>query len=231
MAENPGSRSTVALKAQGVISSSDDARLAILAKVRQAQVRAYIPEAKPGLPARLAYPAMDLPALRVRLKAELDLLGVETHVVDTEAGARGMVKALIHGKTVLSWDKDQLPCGVAECLEGERVLYGRDPREEQGKADIGLTGCEAALAETGSLAMVQGPGRPRTPSLLPYVHVVVVRGSDIVLGMGEFFERYKAQAVLPYAVFVTGPSRTADIELSLTLGVHGPGKLIAILAP
>jgi L-lactate dehydrogenase complex protein LldG len=209
----------------------DDARLAILAKVRNAQVRAYIPAARPGLPARMAYPPMDLPALRARLKQELELLGVETHVAATDAEARGKVKELIAGKSVLSWDPEHLPCGAAECLAGEKVWYGKDAREEQGRADIGLTGCEAALAETGSLAMVAGPGRPRTPSLLPYVHVVIIRGSDIVLGMGEFFERYKALPRLPYVVFITGPSRTADIELSLTLGVHGPGKVIAILAP
>lgn len=208
-----------------------DARLAILAKVRQAQVRARLPEAPEGLPRRLAYPPMDPPALRARCRAELELLGVEVHAAETDAAARGLVKGLIRGKTVLSWDPDQLPCGTAECLEGEKVLFGHDPREEQGKADIGLTGCEAVLAETGSVAMVGGPGRPRTPSLLPYVHLVVIRGSDLVLGMGEFFDRYREAARPPYVVFITGPSRTADIELSLTLGVHGPGHVIAILAP
>jgi L-lactate dehydrogenase complex protein LldG len=174
---------------------------------------------------------MDLPALRARCKAELELLGVEVRAAATDAEARALVKGLIRGKTVLSWDPAELPCGLAECLEGETVRFGHDPRELQGEAEIGLTGCEAALAETGSVAMVAGPGRPRTPSLLPYVHVVVIRGSDLVLGMGEFFDRYKEAARPPYVVFITGPSRTADIELSLTLGVHGPGKVIAILAP
>jgi L-lactate dehydrogenase complex protein LldG len=79
--------------------------------------------------------------------------------------------------------------------------------------------------------MVSGPGRPRTASLLPITHVVVIRGADILQGMGEFFERFRQQALLPYVVFITGPSRTADIELSLTLGVHGPGKVIAVIGP
>lgn len=215
----------------GNAGKPDDARLAILAKVRQAQVRAFIPEPAAGLPGKLAYPPMDLPALRARLQKELEILGVEIHVRPTEAGVRECVKDLIRGKRVLSWDPEHLPCGTGACLEGEQAVFGRDPRDEQGRADIGLTGCEAALAETGSLAMVAGPGRSRTPSLLPYVHVVVIRGSDILLGMGEFFDRYKAQARLPYLVFITGPSRTADIELSLTLGVHGPGKVIAVLGP
>lgn len=212
-------------------SGPDEARLSVLAKVRSAQVRAYIPEAPAGLPERLAYPKLDAPALRARLKQELEALGVETWNAGSDGEVRDIVKRLITGKTVLSWERDQLPCGAGDCLKAEKVFFGRDEREDQGRADIGLTGCEAALAETGSLAMVGGPGRPRTPSLLPYVHVVIIRGRDMVLGMGEFFDRYKAQKVLPYLVFITGPSRTADIELSLTLGVHGPGKVIAVLAP
>ena len=99
------------------------------------------------------------------------------------------------------------------------------------QADIGLTGCEAALAETGSLAMVSGPGRPRTASLLPLTHIALIRQTDLLQSMGEFFERYRQSPVLPYLVFITGPSRTADIELSLTLGVHGPGKVIVVLGP
>ena len=217
--------------ATGAPAAGGDARLAILAKIRLAQVRAFIPESKAGLPKRIEYPRMDLPALKKRLRQELDLLGVVTHEEGTEAGVRERVKALIGGKSVLSWDADQLPYGTGACLEGEKVRYGRDARDEQGRAEIGLTGCEAVLAETGSLAMAAGPGRPRTPSLLPYVHVVVIQSPDIVLGMGEFFDKYKTQPVLPYVVFITGPSRTADIELSLTLGVHGPGEVIAIIGP
>jgi L-lactate dehydrogenase complex protein LldG len=210
---------------------ADDARLAVLAKVRSAQVRAYLPAAPENLPPRIAYPKLELPALKARLKQELEALGVETWSAGSDGEVRDIVKRLITGKSILSWEREQLPCGVGECLKAEKVYFGRDDRADQGKAEIGLTGCEAALAETGSLAMVAGPGRPRTPSLLPYVHVVIIRGQDIVLGMGEFFDRFKARKVLPYVVFITGPSRTADIELSLTLGVHGPGKLIAVLAP
>ena len=215
--------------ADDIVPASAEARLAILAKVRQAQVRARIPASPENLPGRLAYPALDGPALRDRLLRELELLGVETHATGSDAEARAVVKRLIAGKAVLSWDPDQLPCGMAECLEGETVLLGSHPREAQGRADIGLTGCEAALAETGSLAMVAGPGRPRTPSLLPYVHVAVIRGRDIVLGMGQFFDRYRSREPLPYAVFITGPSRTADIEQILVRGVHGPGQLTVVI--
>jgi L-lactate dehydrogenase complex protein LldG len=218
---------------------SADARLAILARVRQAQVRAFIPEAKSGLPERLAYPAMDLSALRFKLLEEFALLGVETHVEATEADVRKRVSALLLGKTVLSWDADQLPYGTGACLptgEAGKTWFGSDSKDDQGKAEIGLTGCEYAIAETGTLAMTSGPGRPRSASLMPITHVVVIRAADILLGMGEYFRKAKERRTrdsspLPYVVFITGPSRTADIELSLTLGVHGPGHLIAVIGP
>jgi L-lactate dehydrogenase complex protein LldG len=215
---------------------SADARLAILSRVRQAQIRAFIPEAPSGLPERLAYPTLDAAALRFRLLEEFSLLGVEAHVEASEAEVRKRVSSLIAGLTVLSWDAAQLPYGTGACLAGEKVYYGGDSKEDQGRADIGLTGCEYALAETGTLAMTSGPGRPRTASLMPITHVAVIRATDILLGMGEYFakaseRRAREGGPLPYVVFITGPSRTADIELSLTLGVHGPGKLIAVIGP
>ncbi len=210
---------------------ADDSRLAILARVRGAQVRAHIPETKAGLPARLAYPNADPAARLERLRKEFELLGVEVFVEDSEAALRARVKELITGKAILSWDADKLPYGAGECLKNENTCFGQAPRETQGQADIGLTGCENALAETGTLAMLSGPGRPRTASLLPLIHVAILRRADILLGMGEFFDKLKSRAPLPYLVFITGPSRTADIELSLTLGVHGPGRLIVAIGP
>lgn len=217
---------------------SADSRLAILSRVRQAQVRAFIPEARQGLPQRMAYPFTDAGALRFRLLEEFALLGVRAHVEASEADVRARVSALIAGKSVLSWDADKLPYGTGACLAAteRKVYFGSDSKADQGQAEIGLTGCENAIAETGTLAMTSGPGRPRSASLMPIVHVAVIRAADILLGMGEYFRKAseakaKSGGQIPYVVFITGPSRTADIELSLTLGVHGPGELIAVIGP
>jgi L-lactate dehydrogenase complex protein LldG len=168
---------------------------------------------------------------------------VEAYVEAGEADVRARVSALIAGKSVLSWDADKLPYGAGACLEekerketGRKVYFGSDSKADQGQAEIGLTGCENAIAETGTLAMTSGPGRPRTASLMPIEHVAVIRASDILLGMGEYFRKASeanalSGGLMPYVVFITGPSRTADIELSLTLGVHGPGRLIAVIGP
>ena len=210
-------------------------RASILARVRQSQIRGFIPESPQGLPDELVAKKIDSADLMFRLQEEFNLLGVKNFIENSEAAVRDRVKNLIAGKSVLSWDLDQLPYnlgkGLEKSLQGQTVYYGRDPKQDQAKAEIGLTGCEAVLAETGSLAMISSAGKPRTASLLPYVHVVVIRRADIVLGMGEFFGKFKARESLPYLVFITGPSRTADIELSLTLGVHGPGEVIAVIGP
>ena len=183
------------------------------------------------MPAKLAYPSSTPASRRARLLEEFKLLGVEAFVEADYEGVRNRVKGILAGKSILSWDPECLPYGTGEVLKGETVYYGKDTKDDQGKAEYGLTGCQNVLAETGSLAMVSGPGRPRSASLMPEVHVVVIREGDILLGMGEFFARYKENPVLPYVVFITGPSRTADIELSLTLGVHGPGRVIAVIGP
>ncbi len=212
-------------------STSRDARLTILARVRQAQIRAHIPETKAGLPERLAYPPTTPAARRARLLEEFKILGVEAYVEESEEAVRLRVRSLVTGKTILSWDADRLPYGIGEAVRGEKIYYGHDSKEDQGQAEIGLTGCQNALAETGTLAMTSGQGRPRSASLMPITHVVVIREADILQGMGEFFDGFRKSPELPYLVFITGPSRTADIELSLTLGVHGPGYLIVVIGP
>ncbi len=210
---------------------ADEARAAILARLRRAQVRAQLPEPAADLPNRYVRPQLDAAGRRARLRQELEALGVEVFVEASEAAVQARVKTLITGKSVLSWDASALPYGLGACLSGEKVFFGKDSQADQATADIGLTGCEAAVAETGSLALIAAADKPRAASLLPYVHVAVVCDAAIFTGMGEVFEQIESRSPLPYLVFITGPSRTADIELSLTLGVHGPGKLVVIIGP
>lgn len=95
-------------------------------------------------------------------------------------------------------------------------------------ADVGVTGVDSAIAETGSLVLSAGPGRPRGVSLLPRLHVALVRESQLVARMGLAFPGYPQR--LPSAVhFITGPSRTSDIENDLSIGVHGPARVLAIV--
>jgi L-lactate dehydrogenase complex protein LldG len=79
-----------------------------------------------------------------------------------------------------------------------------------------------ALPETGTLALLSSPERPRVVSLLPRVHLALLLPSVLRADMHQVFAEAKHE---PYLIFITGPSRTADIELTVTLGVHGPRQL------
>ena len=96
---------------------------------------------------------------------------------------------------------------------------------------VGITGCFAAVAETGTLAMYSGKDSPASMSLLPETHIAVVPVGRIVPHMEDVFELIRAErVVMPRALsFISGPSRTADIEQTIVLGAHGPYRVHLIL--
>jgi L-lactate dehydrogenase complex protein LldG len=87
-----------------------------------------------------------------------------------------------------------------------------------------------ALADTGSVVLAASPQEPRARSLLPDVHVSLVREDRILPGLEELFAAVGGD--LPSALaIVSGPSRSADIEQRLAVGVHGPGEVHVVLLP
>ena len=205
-----------------------DARGHVLSRLRAAQRTARLPVVAAG--PQYATPRRTNDQCLARFVDELALLAVETHVATSADEVRARVAAALAGRRVLSWDPGLLPYDLASVVGSP--LLGSSPRAAQAEADVGLTACEAAIAETGSLALLSGPGRSRAVSLLPPLHVAVVRRADLVFSMGEFLrDRAERIAAAANCTFVTGPSRTADIELTLTLGVHGPGAVIVVIGP
>jgi L-lactate dehydrogenase complex protein LldG len=97
-------------------------------------------------------------------------------------------------------------------------------------ADIGFTGARAAVARTGSIVVDSGRAGGRTASLLPPLHVAVVRAAAIVAEPGDVW-RALGPPMPSNLVQITGPSRSADIELVITLGVHGPRALWVGIVP
>jgi L-lactate dehydrogenase complex protein LldG len=98
--------------------------------------------------------------------------------------------------------------------------------------DVGITTAQAAIAETGTLVLEAESERHRLVSLLPPVHIAIVYARDIVLTIGDalrHFHRDDPREMSRAITFITGPSRTADIELTLTIGVHGPKELYVIV--
>lgn len=110
-------------------------------------------------------------------------------------------------------------------------VFFHDLRRHSEDACLGLSEMALAVAETGSLAGDCTTLESRLVSTLPPAHVAIVPASNIVATPGEAIEKLCSAAGRPpgYLSFITGPSRTADIERVLTIGVHGPERLYVIL--
>lgn len=106
-------------------------------------------------------------------------------------------------------------------------------REARDTDPVGITGAFCAIAETGTLMTLSGRDTPAAVSLLPETHVAVVGKSRIVRGMEEAWQLMRDElGAPPRAVnFISGPSRTADIEQTVTVGAHGPYRVHVILTP
>jgi len=111
------------------------------------------------------------------------------------------------------------------------VAIDMQTRAARGDDLVGVTGAFAGIAETGTLMLLSGPETPATVSLLPETHVAVLESGRIVANMEQAWDRLRVErGTLPRAVnFVSGPSRTADIEQTVTLGAHGPYRVLIII--
>jgi L-lactate dehydrogenase complex protein LldG len=96
--------------------------------------------------------------------------------------------------------------------------------------DVGISSAQAAIAETGTLMLDSEAERHRLVSLVPPAHIAIVDAASICLTLGEALAAVgQGNSVSPTITFITGPSRTADIELTLAIGVHGPQELYVII--
>jgi L-lactate dehydrogenase complex protein LldG len=127
--------------------------------------------------------------------------------------------------SILAWDWEHLPPGLQEALisAGIEALPGADPT-----AQAGITGVLCAISETGTLVIPGGTGRPQSASLLPELHIAVLYREKILATLSEALHLPEIREA-PTVVLVSGPSRTADIEMTLTIGVHGPGEVHVFL--
>jgi len=133
-------------------------------------------------------------------------------------------------KATLWTTPDLADWGVAESLEalGVEIVSAQADKHVVAACELGVTGVDAALPETGTLQLLSSPERPRVVSLLPRVHLAIFTPTVLRADLHQAFAGVKDAG---YSVFVTGPSRTSDIELTLTLGVHGPKSLYAWVLP
>ena len=136
-------------------------------------------------------------------------------------------------KLLVRWDDAELTGFDAPLAEaGVKVAVPEDPaslRRVAGGADVGLSSASWAIAETGSLVLESGPGRDRSVTLLPPTYVAVVRADRILRTVSEAIGKYAGGRVPANVCFHTGPSRSGDIEMSLVVGMHGPGDVHVVV--
>ena len=150
--------------------------------------------------------------------------------------------ASIEANRILGWGERSLELdSIANHFreKGIQILEPEIPRSEDGntryemlagldQAPAGLTTCLAGLADTGTVILPSGAGKSSLTSLLPRTHLVLLRAKDIYPTFDNWIRAGGREAIAssPQLTLITGPSRTADVEMILTLGVHGPERLV-----
>lgn len=216
-----------------------EARQAMRDALRHALRTGDLPASGPEHPGPFVDMVPAISNLEARFTAELQALAGVVHHASNPDDIVAIVREMLmkEGATdVLAWDDRWLPVpGMSRALEaaGIRVLH-QHPSEAQdharrdvwARAGVGLTGAVACLAETGSIVVISGPGRGRLASLLPPVHVALVTRDLLVPSLPVLLASRPVLATSgTNMVCITGPSRTADIEHTLSRGVHGPREV------
>ena len=178
---------------------------------------------------------------KVARVASVDEAGVYIQTLVRELEARSMVRSAhaVLGRINLEALLESSGVEVKVLAMGDDAQG--EEREEQRRvlrelaigADVGVTGVDYAIAETGTCVLLAKRGVSRLVSLLPPVHVAVVERGQILPSLDELFTLYRQElqhgSPAGYMNLITGPSRTADIEYTLVTGVHGPGEVHMVL--
>lgn len=213
-------------------------RDAFLSRVGRAVMSAQIPSS-PVVAERL--PDLDPVDLETLFRRRAQDVDAVVHGPVSRHGVPSTVTGIASGhgaRTFLAWDDLPVP-GVTAALTsaGLERMEHEVPNEDRHNhqlgyydVDLGVTGADAGLAESGTIVLSHGPDRPRMVSLAPEVHVVLLDKGRLERTLAHWAQR-RPQMVSDTTnlVLVTGPSRTGDIEQQLNLGVHGPRHVHIVL--
>jgi L-lactate dehydrogenase complex protein LldG len=155
---------------------------------------------------------------------KLSGIGQKLPPADLDAALQALVQEQ-EIQRVTAWETPYLrQLGVTEILNslGVELVSPNADKHEMALCDLGVTEADYLLPETGTLVLRSSAIQPRAVSLLPRIHLAIVRPDMLRPDMHQVFTEAGNSH---YLLFITGPSRTADIELTVTLGVHGPKNL------
>jgi L-lactate dehydrogenase complex protein LldG len=169
---------------------------------------------------------------------ELEALGGHGKRAGSLEEARDYVLYLARereAELLVRWDVEYLEeLGADQPLReaGVEVALWRetlDLREIAARTDIGLSTATWAIAETGSLVLEHGAGQGRSVTLLPPTYIAILPVDRVLRTVPEAIQKYAGRTLPANVCFHTGPSRSGDIEMSLVVGMHGPGDVHVIL--
>ena len=223
----------------------NESRDAILAQIKQARGRPVVPGLGEVPTPTAVNTASGDDRIVERFAREAAAVGVVLHRPESREHVVAETLSILReagGSEILTWDPDDLPIAeLGEAVQdaGYEALDMSLPVEPDARratlADlarvrVGLTGAVGGIAATGTVALRSGPGRARLTWLLPPIHVVLLPTPFIYPTLAAFFEaRANLVTRSSHLALITGPSRTADIELTLTTGVHGPKDVHIVL--
>lgn len=182
-----------------------------------------------------------------RFVEEITFLKGEAFVVEGDSAACAKILDLIGAQQtthILAWDFTHIPvAGLASALKGVGIEVTHPELNDEfefetkahiGGAGVGIVGVDYAAASTGTLIMTSGKGRSRAATILPPALIAVVTVDQLIPRIEDFVAAQRANGLdsmwnKANIFFVTGPSKTGDIEMNLILGVHGPGIVKVII--
>lgn len=185
-------------------------------------IRTHLAASAPNDPVQSVFspaPTPQTTSLLELFKQNVEAVDGHCIVVQTEEELTRILKNF-GGRIAIS-DAPVLAGLVADVAPGASEIF---------QYDVGITTAQAAIAETGTLVLDSAKERHRLVSLVPPVHIAIVDAASIFRTLGEALAFIHLNGdISPAVTFVTGPSRTADIELTLAIGVHGPQELHVIV--
>jgi len=220
LANNRAAREAVLARVRSALGKSDDRAVARAAA--ESYVASHAQGPRPAMPsdlvARFVQRATDMESTVERIGDRSEIAPAVARYID----------ALVLPPAI---DAQRSKAGVCwpelADLDWGRAGLAIEPRPTTGQDRLGITGAFCAIAETGTLVVLAGAESPTATALLVDTHVAVVRAERIVSGMEEAFALIRRErGPLPRAVnFISGPSRTGDIEQTIVLGAHGPFRV------
>lgn len=173
-----------------------------------------------------------------RFCREAQSLGATVDLFQTEQQLQEGLESLLTSfqpKSILIWERKEFRRWRIDSVLKRWEQWMVNPvanRNEALQADVGITTVDYAIADTGTLVLCSDQGKNRGVSLFPTHHIAIVDANQIVTRMGEVlaeFQRGKSSKIPSSIHFISGPSRSSDIENDLSIGVHGPAALHILL--